>query len=216
MTMPRTIHPCLCLLCCVLIALLLVACGETDPAGEGTADRSMGDREVGTNEPAGATADTPPADWTMPVLDAEAFTKLRQETAANGQVLVVDCWASWCGSCKVMFPKLHAAMKVRGDKVRLISITIDENADDSDPYLADARAYLIQQKAWEDGYLAVAGSDEKGKLAKSASAVWGGGAVPAVFVYGTDGELVLDWVTPAGTPEHWVKTISAAVDQAAE
>lgn len=144
------------------------------------------------------------------ILDHEAFLALREQTASQGKVLVVDCWATWCDSCIKIFPLLHDAMKERGDDVRLISLCYDEGED----FVKQAGAFLSRHKAWEDAYLVKAGPEAKDALAFAASENWGGGALPAVFVYGKDGELAYEMLQTQGDPTDWVNRISTAVDEA--
>lgn len=184
--------------------ILLTGCGDSQaPAGDGTAPPAADAKD----HPA------PPDDWSLPVLDAEGFAALRKQTAEDGTVLVVDCWATWCGSCVAMFPKLHEAMEARGDKVVLVSLSYDENADDGEDYIAKAEKFLINQHAWEHAYVADPAS--KDAIAESASEEWGGGALPAVFVFGTDGKLAYEMLETRGEVEDWVAEIAAAVDTAA-
>lgn len=156
----------------------------------------------------------PPADWSIQMIDAEGLAKLRQETAADGKVLIIDYWATWCGSCRAMFPKLHAAMAERGDKVRLISISIDQDSKPEDNYIDRAQTYVIDQHAWQDAYVAMPGKESRGAIALATNADWAGVAVPAVFVYGLNGEQAYEMTTPSGTPDQWVAKIAESVDQA--
>ena len=187
------------------ITLAMTGCGDGNaPAGDGAAPPVTDAKD----HPA------PPADWSLPVLDTESFAALRKQTAEDGKVLVIDCWATWCGSCVAMFPKLHEAMEARGDKVVLVSLSYDENADDGEDYIARAEKFLIKQHAWEHAYVADPAS--KDAIAESASEEWGGGALPAVFVFGTDGKLAYEMLETRGEVEDWVAEIAAAVDKASE
>jgi thiol-disulfide isomerase/thioredoxin len=56
--------------------------------------------------------------------------------ATEGQVLLVDFWASWCAPCKASFPalaQLHAWYAQRG--VVVLGVSVDENAKDYDDFL---------------------------------------------------------------------------------
>lgn len=189
--------------CTIVAALLICALSLT----------GCGDCAVSTD--AGKTADhpAPPADWSMPVLDLDGFNKLREETAANGQVLVVDCWATWCSGCVAMFPQLHDAMAKRGDKVRLVSLSYDENTDDGEDYLAKAREFVIDHHAWQDAYLADPASKEAIRQALGEDF---DGVLPAVFVYGKDGQRAFALLELRGEAEDWVAEISSAVDEAGD
>ncbi len=152
----------------------------------------------------------PPADWTLPAVDAEGFAALREQAAAEGQVLVVDTWATWCTSCLAMFPKLHAAMAERGDNVRLVSLCFDEGEDS----VAQAERFLIDRHAWQDAV--IADPDAKDAIAESVGGAWDGGVLPAVFVFGKDGKLAYEMTETRGEVDDWVAAIAAAVDGAVE
>lgn len=181
------------LLFCVM---LLVGCAESDTPETAPSQSGV----------------VPPAGWELVEIDAEAFTALREQAKADGVVLVVDGWATWCDSCVAMFPLLHQEIKAKGDKVRLVSLCFDEGDD----YIAKAMAYLITQQAWQDAYLAAPGADAKETLAEATSTQegWGGGVLPAVFVYRPDGTLAYEMLQTEGNPKDWVQQIGAAVDRA--
>ena len=146
----------------------------------------------------------------IPVVDAEAITTLRKEAVDAGKVLVIDCWATWCGSCVAMFPHLHKAMKERGDSVMLVSLTFDEGED----LTQKAAEFLTRQDAWEGALQAAEGSDAKNAIAAALSENWDGGVLPAVFVYKPDGTLSYEMLETRGEVPDWVNGIAAAVDAA--
>ncbi|MEM6260116.1 MAG: thioredoxin domain-containing protein [Planctomycetota bacterium] len=142
------------------------------------------------------------------VLDAEGITKLREQVVADGKVLVIDCWATWCGSCVEMFPHLHKAIKERGAGVVLASLSYDEG----EASVVKAGAFLTEQGAWDNAYIATEGSDARDAIAKALSPNWDGGALPAVFVYAPDGSVALEFTETRGDVQDWVKKITSAVD----
>ena len=179
----------------VAVALLLIGCGGDDetvwPPGEFHIDAvSKG--------------------WRPPMVDADAVTALRKQAASEGRALVVDCWATWCGSCVAMFPHLHQAVKERGEDVLLVSLSFDEGEDLS----KQAAGFLNEHKAMENAYRAAEGSDAKDAVAKALSPNWDGGALPAVFVYAPDGGIALEFTQTRGQVQDWVDEITAAVDRA--
>lgn len=201
--MPKTLAP------LFLLALLLTGCE----------DRATGPE---TNAPDGARASSgqpepakePEADGDFTIVDAAGIKALREQTAAQGKVLVIDCWATWCGSCLQMFPKLHHAMDQRGDKVRLVSLCYDENAPGGKDFVDQARQYILAQHATKDAHLAI-GGDAKEGLPAALGGSWSDGVLPAVFVYGLDGQLVYEMLQTEGSTDAWVNRIAAEVDQAA-
>ena len=48
----------------------------------------------------------------------------------KGKYNFIDCWASWCGPCRAAIPSVKEMYKRLGDKVNVISISVDKkNAD---------------------------------------------------------------------------------------
>jgi thioredoxin 1 len=54
--------------------------------------------------------------------DAEFDTLL-----ATGQILVVDCTATWCGPCKLVAPLIDRLAKEYGDRAGIFKLDIDAN-----------------------------------------------------------------------------------------
>lgn len=205
-----------------LLAVLLIfgaclsGCGEEpkSPSGNET-DRLLPDPEGQVHDQI-ETPYEPIAE--LPVFDADTLAALLQEAAEQDKVLVIDFWATWCVSCVQMFPKLHAAMHdgERHDKVMLVSVTQDAGAA-----VAQALKYVNDQKAGHGAYVqdedsldAVAGAIEAATLGNQAAS-WGGGALPAVFVFDTDGNLAHAMTETRGSVDDWVAEIAAAADSAA-
>jgi len=198
-----------------LAAVLIAGCNDSDgndrllPDPEGAAHDSF--EQVDPHTPSAK----PPADWSLPVIDAAALTALREQAVSDGKVLVIDCWASWCSPCKALFPLLHEAVAQRGDGVLLVTITTDVDRREGDDYIQQAQDYLIAQHAWEHAYVAIADTDARAELGQAASENWFGGTVPAVFVYGLDGALAFEMTQTAGDEHDQLAQITRAVDAAA-
>jgi thioredoxin len=62
----------------------------------------------------------------MENVTTERFKELQLE----GNKLVVDFWAKWCGPCKTLIPRLEQMEKDYPD-VKFIKIDVDENMDTS-------------------------------------------------------------------------------------
>jgi thioredoxin 1 len=43
--------------------------------------------------------------------------------------VLVDYWAEWCGPCKMIAPILDEVSKDYGDRLRVVKMNVDENAD---------------------------------------------------------------------------------------
>lgn len=187
----------------LVVALLLPGCGEeTAPTPAGT-----------TQEKGLSSGLTTYADQTRTVklVDAADITALREQAAEAGKVLVIDCWATWCGSCVAMFPHLHKAMKERGDGVMLASLCFDEGQDIKT--LTAVRDFLEKHDAWDNAYQAAAGSDATDAIAKALSDNWSGTILPAVFVYRPDGTTAYELLETRGEVQDWVDAIAQAVDR---
>src|SRR6185503_15635897 len=59
-------------------------------------------------------------------VDAEALLLRVKRTRAKG--VVVNAWASWCGSCKADIPALLALRKTFGADVEVFLVSVDEEA----------------------------------------------------------------------------------------
>ena len=63
---------------------------------------------------------------TFTVQDDEDFTKRVLESSTP---TIVDFSAGWCGPCKMLSPRLDAAVAATAGKVNLASVDIDEMSD---------------------------------------------------------------------------------------
>lgn len=62
----------------------------------------------------------------MENVTTERFKELQSE----GNKLLVDFWAKWCGPCKTLIPRLEQMEKDYPD-VKFIKVDVDENMDTS-------------------------------------------------------------------------------------
>ena len=52
---------------------------------------------------------------------------------ATGPV-VVDCWAEWCGPCRMIAPALEEIAGAMGDKVKIVKLNVDESPATAQKY----------------------------------------------------------------------------------
>eukprot|EP00095_Tigriopus_kingsejongensis_P008311 snap_masked-scaffold871_size86487-processed-gene-0.8 protein:Tk08311 transcript:snap_masked-scaffold871_size86487-processed-gene-0.8-mRNA-1 annotation:"thioredoxin 2" len=63
---------------------------------------------------------------TFTIQDEEDF---KTKVLANAEPVVVDFSATWCGPCKMLTPRLEAAIAATGGQVHLAIVDIDELGD---------------------------------------------------------------------------------------
>jgi len=66
-----------------------------------------------------------------PAFTAEAVTGEGPKTVAeaNGKVLIVDFWATYCDPCKKSFPKYQELVDQFGGDLAVIGVSVDEKGD---------------------------------------------------------------------------------------
>lgn len=137
-----------------------------------------------TGEPPSALIGTEIRPFTIPVLSAnlpltETSDELNDLDLKQGEISVVNFWASWCGPCKIEHPQLMA-LAGRED-VRLIGINYKDDPD-------DARAFLDRLG---DPFHRI-GVDDTGRVGID----WGLTGVPETFVVDGNGRIVMKHVGP--------------------
>jgi cytochrome c biogenesis protein CcmG/thiol:disulfide interchange protein DsbE len=94
-------------------------------------------------------------------------------TLRDGQVKLVNYWASWCGPCRVEHPNLE---QLAGEGVPIYGINYKDDASNALRFLDDLG----------DPYAAV-GADESGRMALD----WGVYGVPETYVIDGEGTILL-------------------------
>jgi thioredoxin 1 len=49
------------------------------------------------------------------------------ETVKKYKIIAIDCWAPWCGPCRMMTPVIDELAKEMKDKIIFCKINVDEN-----------------------------------------------------------------------------------------
>ena len=104
----------------ILLAIspLLTACGQTPPAAE-------------LSE---AVADHPPPDFRLATLDGGEIGPLDYE----GEAVVLDFWATWCGPCRLQaeyLEELHEELD--GKNVQFLAVNVGETAEQVQDFVAE-------------------------------------------------------------------------------
>ncbi|MET0630726.1 MAG: DsbE family thiol:disulfide interchange protein [Xanthobacteraceae bacterium] len=123
----------------------------------------------------------------VPGLDGAAF---------NGEVTVLNVWASWCVPCHDEAPLL---LKLAADRrIRVVGINYKDEAD-------NARRFLGRH----GNPFAANGIDRNGRAAIE----WGVYGVPETFVVGRDGRIAFKLIGPI-TADNLDKALQPAIEKA--
>ena len=81
----------------------------------------------------------------------ELNSKNLEEAIKNNPALVVDCWAPWCGPCRMMSPVIEELATDLKGKITFGKLNTDENQDMAMKYQVQAIPTLL---IFKDGKLA--------------------------------------------------------------
>ncbi|MCH2075463.1 MAG: DsbE family thiol:disulfide interchange protein [Rhodobacteraceae bacterium] len=107
------------------------------------------------------------------VAGTEALSDLTE-----GEVTLVNFWASWCPPCRAEHPNL-LALEAQG--IRIVGVNFRDDPDDAAAYLRD-----------DDNPFAATSLDESGR----ASLDWGVAAPPETFILAADGTILYRYIGP--------------------
>lgn len=111
------------------------------------------------------------------------LTKLNGDTLTlpddmEGQVVIVDFWATWCGPCVRSLPHLKEVYEEYRDKgVEIVGISLDKSREKLEDFVEDRQlpwTITFTGKGWED----------------PTARKYGISGIPAVWVIGKDGKVV--------------------------
>jgi len=155
-----------CTLALLVIALLSCAAYRRANAAEPT-----------PSKPAASAA---PVELKLVTWD-EYQTWLKQQ---QGNIVVVDCWATYCAPCKKEFPHLvELSKKHAQNKVKCVSLSFDfEETKDPDKTYQPVREFLTKMDARFTNLLVTLDADELHQKIGLTS-------IPGVFVYDAQGKL---------------------------
>ena len=117
-------------------------------------------------------------------------------TLRNGEVKLVNYWASWCAPCRVEHPNLQA---LSNEGIPVFGVNYKDKLDNAEAFLAELG----------DPYTGV-GRDEQGRMGLD----WGVYGVPETYVIDEDGTIVLRFAGPI-TQRVIESTIRPALEKAA-
>jgi thioredoxin 1 len=105
------------LLCCLLPALLLAAgCNEGPTTG-----RPLGNSPDGVVEVL-----TISSDGKIEHVEGKFLEAIKRP---DSKMVLVDCWAEWCGPCKKLGPVLEEIKLSWGDQLEVVKVDVDQNPD---------------------------------------------------------------------------------------
>jgi cytochrome c biogenesis protein CcmG/thiol:disulfide interchange protein DsbE len=116
-----------------------------------------------------------------PVIVAETLAGFDEVTAddlVNGQVTLVNFWASWCPPCRAEHPKL---LEMQASGIPIVGVNFKDSAVDATRYLnADGNPFTA------------IGFDPKGRTAID----WGVTAPPETFILDATGKVLFRFAGP--------------------
>ena len=56
-------------------------------------------------------------------------TSFENEVLQSTTPVLVDFWATWCGPCRALSPKLEEISQSLGGKVKFVKLDVDANAE---------------------------------------------------------------------------------------
>ncbi|HIK16605.1 MAG TPA: thioredoxin [Leptolyngbyaceae cyanobacterium M33_DOE_097] len=70
----------------------------------------------------------------MSSVSAVSNATFETEVLASDVPVLVDFWAPWCGPCRIVGPVVDQIATEFSDKVKVVKLNVDENADIANTY----------------------------------------------------------------------------------
>lgn len=102
------------------------------PAGD-DAEPERPQNQVNMDVPEGTALGDRIADFTFTTYDGTEYNLY--DTLAEKKMVLINCWATWCGPCKAEFPYMTEAYEEYKDDIEIFAISCEE--EDTDEVLAD-------------------------------------------------------------------------------
>ena len=96
------------------------------------------------------------------VLDLEKHS-FDQAIASDDQPVIVDFWASWCGSCRLMMPSVLQLSEELAGALRVAKVDVEPQAELADRLGVKSVPTLIMYRAGEE-VMRISGAKSKAEL----------------------------------------------------
>lgn len=178
---------------------------QSEPAPQPEAATPAGDAPPANSPatPADQSSTTATGDVSLVDMPWEAVQE--QIALHQGKIVVVDLWATYCQPCRESFPGLVALSRQKPEDIVCISVSLDDPTDQEKR--DQALAFLQEQNANFTNILCTTDSD---MLYDQILKI---GGIPAVYVYGRDGQLakLFNGPTPEGEDHTYEQHITPFV-----
>jgi thiol-disulfide isomerase/thioredoxin len=135
---------------------------------------------------AGCMSDEPAKPVTVSEVSAAEFESALR--GMKGNVVLVDCWATWCGPCVKKFPHLVELHKKFGDKgLTCVSLSMDKFSDPEDYRQEKVLDFLKEKKASFPNFIVANPKNDEEPLTKL---IGDFSAIPYMVIFDRSGKKV--------------------------